>query len=788
MYLPDAGLSKQQHNDECHACCTGTMEHRSKPFTISRPQPIEPVPNVGHRPLGPPAPTAAPNGSLSLRPLSDIRELSEPSIADQGHQRALDDPYPRLNTAKSNSLRRKPVHRTGSTRSQNSAKQPSKQGQKSSQVLQRTNSTDNGSSSYSSTPERSSFYSIPHSSVPRRTSSHGHYQARPQVRKPSIREAPPPAHPTFEGYFVPNHGHSRSPVKEASTKLDAVKSDGARRVPSRTYIRKPHPADILESPTFKHPRVKLELHVSAPLFVGGGSVEGQVKVIVDENERQRSRRSLGIGALAIDLVGFEDMSGGRKASFLAVGTELIDAAHPPPVDMVEPISPLAPNDSFWALTASTSHLAFMVSLPLEPGPPPFQSKKASIRYLLCATALINDAGKHYRVRVSQEVHILPTYDPDKALTSLASPLTASDELRLAHFGRSEHVKLTAGVHRQVWVSGSSVFVDVHIANKSHKPVKRLELSLERNILCYKHAPASTREKSISAARIFENKEQAIINRLVLKPGAQSWSGGVGPYSSETRTYELELPRGHATVHCGKYFEVRFFLNVSVSLSNTKLVSVQLPMILIHINSLDVLPNSVDQVAAAIEEKKRAKYRPPRTRSKKHSHSRSRNRSASSPSETAQLSRKPSYGQGRAFSAPVEQAIDRQRAIRADIQQLGQKLDGSPRKHPPQLHGVAIKKMGSITSIGGVSVEGKTSGNPFRDAAPKTPVLEHEFHRTEETRREPASGVPRMQSLRSTGSKRSILTTRWNRSHEDENKPKHSFTVRRPFVLPPTIFC
>ena len=516
-------------------------------------------------------------------------------------------------------------------------------------------------------------------------------------------------------------------------------------------------------------------------------MEGNVKITVDENERLKSRRSLGIGALAVDLVGFEDMTGGKKASFLAVGTELIDAAHPPPADMVEPSNPLTPSDPFWTLTPSTSLLAFMVSLPLEPGPPPFQSKSASIRYLLCATALISDAGKHYRVRCSQEVHVLPTYDPDKALTSLSSPLTAADELRLTHFGRSESVKLTAGVHRQVWVSGSSVFVDVHIANKSHKHVKRLELSLERNILCYKHAPASTREKSASQARIFESNEQTMINRLLLKPGAQSWNG-LDPYSSETRTYELELPRGHATVHCGKYFEVRFFLNVSVALSNSKLISVQLPMILIHINSLDVLPNSVDQVAAAIEEKKRGKHRPPRTRSKKHSRSHSRR----SPSdETAHLRRQPSYGQGRAFAAPVEQALDRQRAIRADIQDLGHRLDASPRKHGPPLHGVAFKKVGSSVSIGGASTASRQAvgtGNPFRDAVPNTPQFatpgaEDRYRGHGRSKDEEPSRLQRMQSLRSTGSKRSLFGSRGDKLAEENLRPRHHFTVR---LAPPSL--
>ena len=641
--------------------CRREMHSRDDGYIISRPQAVNMQQAVAQKPLLAPATAIPANGS---RPLSDIRELSEPSIAEPGARRP---PYRRPSLPTSNSLRHMTsFKRNGSARSNRVAKDSSRQV-----------AADTGSSSYSSTPEQGSFYSIPHTSVPRRTSSSGH------ARKPSIHKTAPPARPFYDGFTVPNHGPSRSPVKEARAKQEAVRSDTARRVPSKTYLRMPHPTNILDSPVFRHPRVKLELQVSAPLSVGGGSVEGQIRVTVDENDRTRARRSLSIGALSADLLGFEDMPSGRRAIFLAVGTDLIDAKHEPPAGMVEPANPLVPNESFWTLTPSTSSLPFMISLPLDTGPPSFQSKNASIRYLLCATALISDASKHYQVRTSQEVNVVPTYDPEKALTSLSSPLTATDELPMTRLGRSESVKLTAGLHRQVWVSGGSIFVDVHIANKSHKPVKRLELSLERNILCYKHAPASTREKSASQARIFESNEQTLIQRVSLKPGSQGWQG-VEPKSSETRTCELELPRGHATVRCGKYFEVRFFLNVAVSVSNTKLVSVQLPIIMIHINSLDVLPNSVAQVAAAIEEKKRAKQHHrhrSRSRSKQHLRTPSGQRSVDSTSKASHLQRQPSYGQGRAFSAPRQQVINQQRAVQADVEDLQQKLDASPRKQP-----------------------------------------------------------------------------------------------------------
>lgn len=70
--------------------------------------------------------------------------------------------------------------------------------------------------------------------------------------------------------------------------------------------------------------------------------------------------------------------------------------------------------------------------------------------------------------------------------SLPSPLTASDEWIKPRDLTVEVVRLTAGLHRQVWVSGTSIYVDVHIANNSRKTVKKIELQLERDILCYKH--------------------------------------------------------------------------------------------------------------------------------------------------------------------------------------------------------------------------------------------------------------------------------------------------------------
>jgi hypothetical protein len=195
--------------------------------------------------------------------------------------------------------------------------------------------------------------------------------------------------------------------------------------------------------------------------------------------------------------------------------------------------------------------------------------------------------------------------------------------------------------------------------------------------------ATTMEKSASQARIFDNNERTILSKGTLKSGSCGWNG-IPAHTSDMRTCDLELPRGHATVKCGKFFEVRYFLNVIVSASHNKVITVQLPIVLIHMNSLDVVPNSVAQVAAAIEEK--------RAKSHQRSHSRQSSRppgaapiknALPNPGSPAKLSRRPSSSasvQGRAFAAPRKQSLDRMRTEAEELFELGKLLDTSPRKY------------------------------------------------------------------------------------------------------------
>lgn len=104
------------------------------------------------------------------------------------------------------------------------------------------------------------------------------------------------------------------------------------------------------------------------------------------------------------------------------------------------------------------------------------------------------------------------------------------------------------------------------------------------------------------------------------------------------------------------------------------------------NSLDVVPNSVAQVAAAIEEK-RSRHRRGRSHATSDhtvkQHSRSQTQTSISPAKPqTQLNRHASKLQGRAFAISRQQSLDRSRTNTADLQHLGAAIDSSPRKHLP----------------------------------------------------------------------------------------------------------
>ena len=340
----------------------------------------------------------------SGRPLSDIRELTEPSLFEaplriQHHQ-----------------------NNTQAPKRSTSATRPTGLG--TSHVLHRTRTT---APNENKPPRRSedgnSIYSIPLGNIPSRSSSKEYKRKLATPPKQSLTISREPAvllsQPHAPFLSIDNTRQAVSPIKGASSRKTSIDPQKAPRIPSKTIIKRDNPSTehLLQSPNLPHPRLKVDLLLAAPLFVGGSSVEGVIRIVVDDAEKVRHRKMLTLERVSLDLIGVEEIMHPkpRKKVFLSLGNEVVDSWHPPPEDMVDDQRPLTSTNRSWMLIPSVSTLPFLLTLPLTVGPPPFDCKYARIRYIVCATLHIKDGGRELSVRCSQETALLSVQDREALL-------------------------------------------------------------------------------------------------------------------------------------------------------------------------------------------------------------------------------------------------------------------------------------------------------------------------------------------------------------------------------------
>ena len=256
---------------------------------------------------------------------------------------------------------------------------------------------------------------------------------------------------------------------------------------------------------------------------------------------------------------------------------------------------------------------------------------------------------------------------------------ASDELILSKKVSSKTIRVTAGLHRQTWISGYPVFIDIYIENRTSKAVKRVDLQLEKTIMFYNYSAPSTGTRTADLLRLPDYINKDIVVSKILLPGIQ----GVGPLSEDFRTCQLELPTGLVSIETGRYFGIRFFLEVKITCSFNKHLKVQLPITIVHPNSIDIPPNALAQVAASIEQKHR-------------------NLSSASGSPYR-------YRAGQAFQAARTQSylqLRKDTVGSREMEGLTRALEASPRKTAPRQNGspkkVRVKRRQSTAVLGSIN--------------------------------------------------------------------------------------
>ena len=152
------------------------------------------------------------------------------------------------------------------------------------------------------------------------------------------------------------------------------------------------PNDILHLPKLTHPRIQFDVHLLAPLFMGGATIEGEIHIKIDAHYNEAKRQSLPtltIYRISATVVGVEYCKS-RREIFNALTTHVL------------PIGDLA--------IIGDGVKPFSVDLPIRVGPPPYESKKAGITYLLSILVELRISDEIHFVRQTKKIDILSVHD------------------------------------------------------------------------------------------------------------------------------------------------------------------------------------------------------------------------------------------------------------------------------------------------------------------------------------------------------------------------------------------
>lgn len=240
--------------------------------------------------------------------------------------------------------------------------------------------------------------------IPERTSSKILYGTSTASMLPTPSRAPSsiPAEDTLgPRYAVPKRGRAESPIRRP----DDSNPPGHL---STTFVPSILPNDLLDAPRLGHPRVSLAIHLSSPIYMGGATLEGEVKITTDggiPGTTRKQKPTLSLKKLSVTLIGIERCKG-RQEIFRALMSDVIDRSNHPPMTM----APILGPDATWDVQPSESKLPFRLDLPVLMGPPPYKSKEVGISYSLSTIAEFRIGGKKYFARESRDVVVLTVHD------------------------------------------------------------------------------------------------------------------------------------------------------------------------------------------------------------------------------------------------------------------------------------------------------------------------------------------------------------------------------------------
>ena len=126
------------------------------------------------------------------------------------------------------------------------------------------------------------------------------------------------------------------------------------------------------------------------------------------------------------------------------------------------------------------------------------------------------------------------------------------------------------------------------------------MQLEKTTTFHAHSAPANAEGVAKSLRLPDRIQKEIVASKEVSNGLYS----ILPISQNLATYQMHLPTGSLSIQTGPFFVDRFFLNIKISCSFNKHLKVQLPITIVHPNSIDIPTNALAQVTASIEHRHR----------------------------------------------------------------------------------------------------------------------------------------------------------------------------------------
>lgn len=384
------------------------------------------------------------------------------------------------------------------------------------------------------------------------------------------------------------------------------------------------PPAALEQGKASKARVEVDLVLESDLVVEGGTLQGRMQIRV----RKGSEKEGGVflAQPKIRVVGFEELLADDTRYIFYHHASVIDGdrsnngpsepyyLHGSPTlssPETAQFSALAcfsggPDAEGYAEGKVGSHsIPFSLELPVSKGVKgSYRGKNAVVRYIVIGSVKLKSASGANRsiAHFYRHVDLFPYLNPAVVLSSAPKPIQATSSKSL-FLGGSGKVHLMASLHRNTWVAGQRVYINVGVQNDTSKKINGMTLSLIRTVTLYKPRPelnvdgmASRRDLDPDACSTSTTRKKIAEEELEMgQKGsrgvvtARGWWTGVEAGERVESTHYMQIPADALSISRGRHVEVVYSIKVSIGSSLSSDVSVELPIRVINFVSLDPPP-------------------------------------------------------------------------------------------------------------------------------------------------------------------------------------------------------